>query len=103
MPDAASVVKAYEGSAAVPAGTVSWPEFKAKAVKGEVVPMPMLPPLVTIKFVAVEEPMANCGEVPNAVPELTERNPQGEVVPMPMLPLLSILNLSCSAAPAVLV
>ena len=46
--------------------------------------MPTLPPLVTMKFVAVEEPMTKLGPV---MPfGLIDRRPHGEVVPMPRNP-----------------
>src|SRR3989344_8364308 len=57
---------------------------------GEVVPIPNKPPLVTIRFVAVEEPTTNEGpEIPFG---FTERSPQGEVVPIPILPPFNIVS-----------
>src|SRR3989338_780352 len=52
---------------------------------GVVVPIPTFPPLVMMKFVAVEEPMTNEGPV---IPlGFTESWAQGEVVPNPKLPV----------------
>src|SRR3989338_6660660 len=57
---------------------------------GEVVPIPSNPSLVTIRFVAVEEPMTNEGpEMPFG---FTERSPQGEVVLIPTLPPFNIVR-----------
>jgi len=50
------------------------------------VPIPNKPPLVTIRFVAVEEPMTNEG--PEMPLGFTERSPHGEVEAMPTLPEL---------------
>ena len=48
------------------------------------VPIPTYPPLVTMRWVVVEEPITNSGPV---TPEgLTESKPHGEVVPIPTLP-----------------
>src|SRR3989344_9118102 len=58
--------------------------------EGEVVPIPTNPPLVTIRFVAVEEPMTNEG--PEMPLGFTESSPQGEVVLIPTLPLFNIVR-----------
>src|SRR3989344_6639117 len=51
---------------------------------GVVVPIPTFPPFVTMKFVAVEEPMTNDGpEMPFG---FTESSAHGEVVPNPRFP-----------------
>jgi len=51
---------------------------------GSAVPIPTLPPFVTTKFVAVEEPITNAGPL---IPfGLTESKPQGLVVPIPTFP-----------------
>ena len=52
--------------------------------------MPTNPPLVTIKFVAVDEPITKLGPV---IPfGFIERSPQGEVVLIPILPLFNIVR-----------
>lgn len=51
---------------------------------GLVVPMPTLPALVTTKFVAVEEPMANAG--PLMPFGFTDSSAHGVVLPMPTEP-----------------
>ena len=53
---------------------------------GEVVPMPTLPWLVTMKLVAVLEPMTKDGEVPLVAVGLMESCPQGEEDPIPSVP-----------------
>ena len=52
-----------------------------------VVPMPTKPKLVTMRFVAVDEPITNCGTFAARLFPLIESRPQGEVVPTPTLPL----------------
>ena len=52
---------------------------------GEVVPMPTFPPFVTMKLVAVDEPITKEGpEMPFG---FTERKPHGEEVPTPRKPV----------------
>ena len=51
---------------------------------GEVVPMPVKPAFVTMRFVAVDEPTTNCGTLVKRPLPLTESKPQGEVVPTPV-------------------
>ena len=55
---------------------------------GDVVPMPTLPALFTMKLVAVEEPMTKEGPVMPL--GLTERRPKGEVDACPVNPALLI-------------
>ncbi|HBE90698.1 MAG TPA: hypothetical protein DDW41_05830 [Candidatus Andersenbacteria bacterium] len=63
---------------------------------GAAVPMPTLPPLVTMKLVAVEDPTTKAGpEMPSG---FTESNPHGLVVPIPKAPVKNeaVEDVACS-------
>ena len=58
-----------------------------------VVPIPVLPPLVTKNAVPVEDPIANAGAVPSVLLGFMESSAHGEVEPTATLPLLSTKKL----------
>jgi hypothetical protein len=63
-----------------------WLPTTVNLAHGLEVPMPTLPALSTIKFVAVEEPMTKAGAELSATTGLIENLAHGEVVPTPMKP-----------------
>ena len=71
---------------------------------GDVVPMPTRPPLVTMRFVADDEPTTNCGAPEVRALPLMERRPQGVVEAMPVRPEFKMVNtteLDVVAVPAI--
>ena len=63
-----------------------------KSVAGELVPMPTLPALSTIKRVAVELPTTKLGPVKSVCAGLMENLAHGEVVPTPTKPEFATMN-----------
>jgi hypothetical protein len=63
--------------------------FTERLPYGLVVPIPTFPAPVTMKWVALDEPMANSGTPEPSAFGLTESWAQGVVVPMPKVPLSS--------------
>ena len=53
---------------------------------GDEVPMPTLPLFATMKLVAEDEPITNCGAPERSPSGFTDRSPHGDVDAMPTLP-----------------
>ncbi len=69
-------------------------ELTERRLPGVVVPMPILPSLLTNNNEEVADVMFNAGVLPVALETLTERTAEREVEAMPTLPVASILILS---------
>ena len=72
---------------------------------GDEVPMPTLPLFATMKLVALEEPMTNCGAPLRSPFGLIDSWPHGDVDAMPKRPLLVIVRAASDevAVPATVV